>query len=363
MLKSLNKNDTLNTPFTMTKEWNLSNIGNDDLVLYEHTSSIGGELEVAIEFIDFGNGSTFPFVNSSCSLALEQQIGDFARYREGRKLSGLFYPDTEPKNLDSTYKRMVYNQVQNLFYNDYRDPTKVWGMENIDIDKSQVKKFLQDKFVLLDVPTIIMGEKIVPNTVKLVDDTSDNEYIIRDDGKCNLLIGYNIFSKQQELRTFGNTFNSGSDSTCNSYWKYIYPVTVSQATYTEPASFDVGTYYGWVNTIPVSSSEEPHFSVGLHAGSADSLPEVDLGFDFECGLNSGSTTTAIITASFSDSASFDVSFFTGSLIDIIVTKQSSDSASFDVSFYTGSTFTVVIPTTQLESSPFEVGLTSGSLYV
>ncbi len=222
MLKALNINDTLVTPYTATKDWHLSNSEDTDLILFEHTGSDGNPIAVAVEFIDYGDGSGGPFVNNSCSLANEKQSLNKASFREGKKTTGTFFPD-EPQNLDGTYKRIVYSQIQGMFYNNYRDPTKMWGMEEIDFDKSQAKKFLTDKFVILDVPTIIMGEKILPNSVEINDTTSDNDYTIIDDGHTNLFIGTSVFSKQQELRSFGNQFISSSDGTCNGYFDFNPP--------------------------------------------------------------------------------------------------------------------------------------------
>lgn len=213
MLKFINKNDTLNTPFTTTKDRHLSNNLNEDLILFEQGT------EVAIEFIDYGDGSTSqPFINSSCSLANENQSANLATYREGKKISGLFYPDEDPQNLDLTYKRIVYNQIQGMFYNNYRDPSKMWGMEEIDFDKSQAKKFLTDKFVIFTISPKIMGEKVIPKTVLFIDNSSDNEYSIKDDGNTNLFIGKNVFSREQELGHFVNSFATGSDGTCNFYF-------------------------------------------------------------------------------------------------------------------------------------------------
>jgi hypothetical protein len=253
MLKALNINDTLVTPFTTTKDWHLSNSENTDLILFEHTSSDGNPIAVAVEFIDYGDGSKGPFINSSCSLSNEKQSLNLASVREGKRTTGIFFPN-EQQNLDGTYKRMVYSQVQRMFYNNYRDPTKMWGMEEIDFDKSQAKKFLTDKFVLVDVPTRVMGEKMLPNTIQITDTTSDNNYFIVDDGRTNLLIGTSIFSKQQELRVFENQFISSSDGTCNGYFNIVLPSAPILSGVTTFSSFFASSAtasLSWVESISV----------------------------------------------------------------------------------------------------------------
>ena len=213
MLKSLHKNDTLTTPFVATKDWNLSNVANDNLVLTEHSGS-----PVALEFLDY-SPTTFA-TGSLCNIALEQQDADRVLYREGQQASGLFYTSSEQVNVDGTYKRLVYSQVQNMFYNNYRDPTKIWGLEYLDFDISQTKRFLSEKFKLYDVPVDIFGEKIVPNSVVVYEKETDNNYTITDDGYGNLYATKNLFSRQQEIGNFENEFQTGSNVVCSEYFGF-----------------------------------------------------------------------------------------------------------------------------------------------
>lgn len=212
MLKPLHKSDTQTAPFVVTKDWNLSNTFNDWVVLTEHS----GGLPVALEYEEYL--TTTASLNSSCNVALEQQDGDKVLFRHGKKETGLFYPEAESINIDGTYKRMVYSQVQNMFYNNFRDPTKIWGLEYLDFENSQTKRFLSERFDLYDVPTAVFGEKIVENTVVIYNQALDNDYLIVDDGKGNLVAISNLFSKQQEVGDFTNEFVSGSVPDCNGYF-------------------------------------------------------------------------------------------------------------------------------------------------
>jgi len=221
MIKSLKQYEIQVTPFFATKTWDLNNTSNDNLLLFESTSSDDG-LPFAVEFIDYGDGSKYPLNNNSCSIALEQQPNDLATIEFGLNVSGLFYPDTDPINSDGTYKRLIYSQIKTSFYNSYLDPTKIWGIENIDFDNSQTKRFLADEFELIGVPRIVYGERIVPNTVVIYDNTTDNNYTISDDGNGNLFAGNNLFSHQQELGEYSNQFVSNvSSSYCNNYWNNL----------------------------------------------------------------------------------------------------------------------------------------------
>lgn len=212
MIKSLKKFEIQLTPFNATKNWSLNNTDNESLILTED------DFPIALEFLDYGSGNELPFINSNCDIALEQQDSNLATLEEGLKMSGPFYPQTEPQNPDGTYKRPIYYQIKTLFYNTYLDPTKIWGIENIDFQKSNTLRQLSDRFRLINIPRNVFGDKITPTSVNIIDNTSDNDYVIQDDGNGNLFAGTNLFSHQQELGEYVNNFQEGSSSFCDFYW-------------------------------------------------------------------------------------------------------------------------------------------------
>ena len=213
MLKTLHRNDTSTIPYIATKQQKLSNTTNEDLILMEHAGSNGPP--VALEYFDYTPAG--PIVNFGCNIAKEQQDLDKIIPRTGLKTTDIFYPELDPKNNDGTYQRVVYSQIVSTFYNNYRNPTEMWGMEEIDFEKSQTKKFVSDKFKMFAIPRIVFGEKVLENTVVLYDTTTDNDYTIIDDGHCNLFAGTNLFSHQQEIRHFPNNLDVGYDYTCDNY--------------------------------------------------------------------------------------------------------------------------------------------------
>src|SRR5579862_156767 len=222
MIKLLKQYQVQTAPFNATKDWNLNNIDNDNLLLFESTGSDDG-LPIALEFIDYGDGSEYPVDNNSCDIALEQQNDDLATNQTGLNVMGIVNTDTEPVNSDGTYQRSIYHQVKTMFYNNYLDPSKIWGIENIDFTLSKTQRILADEFRLMNIPRTVFGDKIVPNTVNLFDDTQDNDYTITDDGNGNLFAGTNVFSHQQELGEYINQFIANlSSSYCNAY--FFYPV-------------------------------------------------------------------------------------------------------------------------------------------
>ncbi len=220
MIKLLKKYQVQVTPFVTTKNWNLNNVYNENLILFESTGSDDG-LPFALEFLDYGDGSELPITNSLCDITLEQQTNDLATSQTGLNVKDIVNINSEPTNDDGTYKRSIYHQVKTMFYNSYLDPSKIWGIENIDFTLSQTKRNLSDQFRLIDIPRNVYGDKIMPKTVKVYDNTLDNVYTITDDGNGNLFANKNLFSHQQELGEYKNTFISNmSSSYCNYYWNY-----------------------------------------------------------------------------------------------------------------------------------------------
>jgi hypothetical protein len=248
MIKNLKRSDIQNTPFVATKPWVLTSFQNDDLVIIEE---IPQEIPVAQEFIDYEGGDDLPIINRECNIALEQQTPDQILYEEGEKINGLFNPDGDPKNNTGTFKRLVYNQVKNAFYNQWNDPTKIFGMENIDFHLSETQKFLSDKFRVFTISNKFFGEKMLENSILLVDNALDDNFRIVDDGKSNIFARENLFSKIQEVRKFYNKVNPSITSTfCDYYYQDISSRQAGTQGGTSGTSGTSGTggYYGTAGT-------------------------------------------------------------------------------------------------------------------
>lgn len=201
MIKQLGKNDTLLSPFITEKAWSLYNTNPEELILTETT---GSEEPVALEYLDWTSGS--PILNRDCNIALEQQSTDLAIPEEGVSGSGKFFPSQEEINTKTgTYKRLLYDQIYRAFYNDYNNPLKLFGMENIDFPLSNTNRFLGNEFVMFTIPRLIFGERLKERSIYLYDQNLDDDIEIVDDGEGNLLAHTNLFSKVQEVRSFGNT--------------------------------------------------------------------------------------------------------------------------------------------------------------
>lgn len=244
MIKSLNKNDIQITPFTVKKTWNPNTLDNSDLILWMSGSESGSlsltyseypidaayedyvallatdnivdkdlintdvpavvdgyniELDLKVCDYDF-------IVNSSGSLALQQQDNQFITYQRGLNISGTFYPvgseyyseQTNPRNVDGTYMRLIYNTYKNLFYNSYQNPLMVFGLESVSTEK--IKRTLSDVMDVYTIPTDYFGEKIEPGTVKIKYNSPTEKFDITDDSNGNLILSGSYFSSYQTLQ-------------------------------------------------------------------------------------------------------------------------------------------------------------------
>ncbi len=220
MIKHINHQNILTTPFVAAKSWNVSNINNDSFVLMESSGSDGFG-DIALEYIDYTTGT--PLLNSDCNIVLEQQPSNVLFYEEGITGSGRFDPDTDPKNNDGTYKRLVHNQIKTTFYNSYRNPFAILGTEYIDFSLSNTIRNISDNFRMFNIPRNVFGEKIVPQTVQFEDNNLDDSVTIFDDGYQNLIAGFNLFSKVQEIKTYqtptssNRIFNGDANNTCATF--------------------------------------------------------------------------------------------------------------------------------------------------
>jgi len=133
---------------------------------------------------------------SSYSLALEQHWPDSVYIEEGVKVNSniLFNPITEQQNVDESYKRVVYNQYKNLYYPDIKDPTKMLGLDNLDILLDNKNRVLYDKIKVATIPQLFYGDRIVENSVIINEDTGIVSYTITDDGMGNLKASSSMFS-------------------------------------------------------------------------------------------------------------------------------------------------------------------------
>lgn len=209
MIKNVQKRTVLCTPFVASKQWELFNVENEDVVLIEETyphTEISSELPVALDYIDYSGN---PIINRDCDIALEQQTTDLAIYEEGENRSGVFDPNLEPVNDDGTFKRLVHAQTKQAFYNSFQNPIQIFGMDNIDFQLGGTYRHITDFFRMFNINRNIYGERITEGTLELFDTALDDNATIHDDAKGNIIAEKNLFSRVQEVRPIGNQIVQG----------------------------------------------------------------------------------------------------------------------------------------------------------
>lgn len=217
MIKHIHPQFFLSTPFVATKTWELYNIENQSGVLLEpELSNVPiSDTNIALDYIDYAGT---PLLNRDCDIALEQQDNDLAIYEEGIRRSGVFDSEIEELNDNGTYKRLLYDQINMAFYNEYRNPLQIFGMENIDFPLSQMNRFLTNEFLIFSIPRRIMGDRLLEGSIQMYDNLLDDNVSLYDDSNGNLHAGFNLFSRIQEIRSLGNVMMAGTAShTCSVY--------------------------------------------------------------------------------------------------------------------------------------------------
>jgi hypothetical protein len=365
MIKHINHQNVSTTPFVAAKSRALSNIQNADTVILEPSGYPDGT-NVSLDYIDYNSGD--PIINRECDIALEQQDLDSLGYEEGITGSAKFNPDTDPQNTDGTYKSLVHRTIKNAFYNDYRNPTEIFGIEHIDFPLSKTLRNLSDKFRMFSIPQLVFGDKIKPQSVQFYDNLLDDNVVITDDGYQNLVAGTNLFSKVQEVRFYpsgGNYVITGSVTS-----SYICP------TYTDTKSVSDGDagymFVGFCSgsifdtTVFVFQSQSVQANIAFQYGSLANgvakteYPVMNLSF------LSGSLLNAIVSSSYPpESASFSMGFLSGSIFDtLIYINGGSDTGSMaSIGFLSGSIFdTLIAVSGSNETSSFVMTFLSGSVF-
>ena len=201
MIKSLKKNDIRTTPFTAAKKWNPQNKLHKDLILWQ-SGSVSGSL--SLTFKEYNDGTVAPYTYISSAIALQQQQDDFLRFREGVNLSGSisptgsFYydPVLSEKNVDGTYKTVLYATTKHLFYKESQDPSKIFGLESLD--SSNVNRSLPNKISTFNIPQNKFGEKVIPKSVVITHEIQGQTYNVVDDGNSNLVVSDKTFINNQD---------------------------------------------------------------------------------------------------------------------------------------------------------------------
>lgn len=154
-----------------------------------------------------------PVVNESFKILLEDDENQFLKIEEGIKVEKYIRFDTgsELRNYNNSYKRLIYDQIKNLYYNDSKDPTKLLGLENIDLFLDGANRIINDQIKVVTIPQAYFGDSIQKESVEILDDSWEVPSTIVDDGISNLITRDKTFVKvvSDERRTSSLNPNFG----------------------------------------------------------------------------------------------------------------------------------------------------------
>ena len=194
MIKQFTAGDITVRPFSTFKHWTMQSIDSASVNVYGDNTYYNGRIEV----------------------------------NEGLKLSTPFYPSgsiyyvsaNEPINLSGKYARNIHSMTDAMFYKNAGEPIKLFGVEAYTQDqktgKEEVRE-IHDRIITATLKHNVYGEKVIPDTVKIVDDSNIHQTLkIYDDGYTNLYVTGSYFPSTAEIQAIRDTnisisqWNTGS---------------------------------------------------------------------------------------------------------------------------------------------------------
>lgn len=220
MIKFFKTQDVLTTRFVVTKPQVIDNILVDLIFGNDGDSNF----PIVLPFIECDNnksGSCLPNIVNTAYLADTNFIqDDIPRFEIGKFISSsVFYPsgsegwstETNPLNVNGTYKSQVYNTTNKMYYNDYNNSYNIFGLNDLNIQNKRLN--LSNEFSLYSLTVSQGGDTIRPKTVMITNQTGDILSDIFDDGNNNLYLTGSHFINYYE-------FSSNITTSVTSYGQY-----------------------------------------------------------------------------------------------------------------------------------------------
>jgi len=200
-------------------------------------------------------------VSGSDSYGRSTYINNMGEVNRGKKIESIFYPSGSPKYdpilepmTNGKYERNIYSLTDTMFYKNSDNPMETFGVENASKNTSnggiEVRE-IHDKIVTLRLANNFWGEKIVPKSVKIVDNSSPhNTYEIYDDGATNLYITGSHFSTETKLSTPVNLPPEAYWDTASGQFYVVINDATQSITYNQAKSYmDMGMDVTYVEDV------------------------------------------------------------------------------------------------------------------
>lgn len=230
MIKQFSAGDITVRPFSTFKNWTVQSIDSSSVDKYGFPTYYNNRCEV-----NYGIRTSASFFPSG---------------------SVYWQASIDPINTSGKYARNIWNLTDAMFYKNSSEPTKIFGVEYYTQDpetgKKEVRK-IGDRIVTLNLKHNVWGEKIVPNTVQIVDDSNPNDTLyVFDDGYTNLYATGGHFPSAEEIGSvreylatpywvtssgqFYVVFNNGTTQSVDLTNAKQYMAMGQQVVYVEPES-------------------------------------------------------------------------------------------------------------------------------
>ena len=210
MIKFFKTQDILTTRFVVARPQVIDNILVDLIFGNDGNDTV---FPISIPFLQCDNnksGSCEPILIDNAYLADTNFIQeDIPQFEIGKYInsSSVFYPsgsigwsnETNPLNVNGTYKRQIYNTVNKMYYNNYNNSFNIFGLNNFDIQSRKLN--LTNEFSLYSLTVAQAGDTIRPNTLMITNQTGDILSDVYDDGNNNLFLTGSHFVNYHEFST------------------------------------------------------------------------------------------------------------------------------------------------------------------
>jgi hypothetical protein len=177
MIKQFSAGDITVRPFNAFKNWTVQSIDSSSVDKYGYPTYYNNRCE-----INLGISGSGPFYPSS---------------------SQYWISSNEPVNASGKYARNIWSITDGMFYKNADEPNKIFGVEYYTQDpktgKKEVRK-ISDRIITLNLKHNVWGEKVLPETVEIVDNSNPNNTLhVFDDGYTNLYVTGAQFPSTEEI--------------------------------------------------------------------------------------------------------------------------------------------------------------------
>jgi hypothetical protein len=199
MIKFFKKNDTIDSDFTVSTNKIANTVLSDILVGIDSNGDVY-PIDIVTDGCDNNFAGSCELIEYETNIAVtpnERSID----FQYGKFITGSipFYTSDQPDyiseenpvNIDGSYKRQVYNSVKKLYYNDYNNSYNIFGFDGFDTSKAKLQ--LSDEFIVLNLKITDTGDKILPGSIRIQNQSGDIVADIFDDSNNNLFLSGSYF--------------------------------------------------------------------------------------------------------------------------------------------------------------------------